>query len=294
MALDRSITLLSDDAVVFLSGATYNTKKGGDDTGSSKPKGGGSFVPRHLRPGDTSSLLLGTTLATEGHILLLCCVNHVCHFRSCPMSWIRNPHKFRQVIDASIVYDPWTRESQGFGFVTMPCVKEAYRYIKYLNRFVMQDQVITAEKPLGLNFFDNLLSDIMPADLELSPTDKHIFIEELLLNALNKQVRSAEDSGGRRTLKMCLGMLKFMRNRSDQNFVAYRKVYPSWRWYEKQDGIEHIQSNSEDQAPEFYNIMLERSKGDRYGYDLVFVDAMHKANYASRICHSCNPNCEAK
>ncbi|KAL5649562.1 hypothetical protein ACJX0J_040371, partial [Zea mays] len=35
---------------------------------------------------------------------------------------------------------------QGFGFVTMPCVKEAYRYIKYLNRFVMQDQVITAEK----------------------------------------------------------------------------------------------------------------------------------------------------
>jgi len=27
---------------------------------------------------------------------------------------------------------------------------------------------------------------------------------------------------------------------------------------------------------------------------LVFVDAMHKANYASRICHSCNPNCEAK
>lgn len=113
----------------------------------------------------------------------------------------------------------------------------------------------------------------MPADLELSPTDKHIFIEEvidtrlhaplsisvqalnlpkifsmqLLLNALNKQVRhftgsgntpmtynlrpvieeiqrSAEDSGDRRNLKMCLGMLKSMRNRCDQNFVAYRKV----------------------------------------------------------------------
>jgi [histone H3]-lysine4 N-trimethyltransferase ATXR3 len=70
---------------------------------------------------------------------------------------------------------------------------------------------------------------------------------QLLLNALNKQVRhftglgntpmtynirpvieeiqrSAEDSGDRRTLKMCLGMLKSMRNRSDQNFVAYRKV----------------------------------------------------------------------
>ncbi|AQK51566.1 Histone-lysine N-methyltransferase ATXR3 [Zea mays] len=145
--------------------------------------------------------------------------------------------------------------------------------------------------------------------------------EELLLNALKKQVRhftglgntlmtynlrpvieeiqrSAEDSGDRRNLKMCLGMLKSMRNRCDQNFVAYRKglgvvcnkkggfgvddfvveffgeVYPSWRWYEKQDGIKHIQNNSEDQAPEFYNIMLERPKGNRDGYDLVFVDAM--------------------
>ncbi|BAT04105.1 Os08g0180100, partial [Oryza sativa Japonica Group] len=74
----------------------------------------------------------------------------------------------------------------------------------------------------------------------------------------------------------------------------FGEVYPSWRWYEKQDGIKHIQNNSDDQAPEFYNIMLERPKGDRDGYDLVFVDAMHKANYASRICHSCNPNCEAK
>ncbi|ONM21713.1 Vacuolar iron transporter 1.2 [Zea mays] len=68
----------------------------------------------------------------------------------------------------------------------------------------------------------------------------------LHLNALNKQVRhftglgntpmtynlrpvieeiqrSAEDSGDKRNLKMCLGMLKSMRNRCDQNFVAYRK-----------------------------------------------------------------------
>jgi hypothetical protein len=74
-----------------------------------------------------------------------------------------------------------------------------------------------------------------------------IFSMQLLLNTLNKQVRhftgsgntpmtyclrpvieeiqrSAEDSGDRRTSKMCLGMLKAMRNRSDQNFVAYRKV----------------------------------------------------------------------
>ena len=43
-----------------------------------------------------------------------------------------------------------------------------------------------------------------------------------------------------------------------------------------------------------HNKSLQRHIPDRDGYDLVFVDAMHKANYASRICHSCNPNCEAK
>ena len=33
---------------------------------------------------------------------------------------------------------------------------------------------------------------------------------------------------------------------------------------------------------------------DADGYDLVVIDAMHKAKYASLICHSCHPHCEAK
>ncbi|CAL5399383.1 unnamed protein product [Camellia sinensis] len=73
----------------------------------------------------------------------------------------------------------------------------------------------------------------------------------------------------------------------------YDMVYPGWKWFEKQDGIRSLQKSSKDPAPEFYNIYLERPKGDADGYDLV-VDAMHKANYASRIYHSCRPNCEAK
>ncbi|XP_051208058.1 histone-lysine N-methyltransferase ATXR3 isoform X1 [Lolium perenne] len=210
----------------------------------------------------------------------------------------------------------------------------------YQRRKAPDDEVLEQEV-YGIDpYTHNLLHDIMPAD-GWSSADKNTFIEELLLNTLNKQVRdftgsgntpmvyplkpvieeiqkSAEESGDRRNAKMCYGMLKAMRSRPEHNYVAYRKglgvvcnkkggfgvddfvieffgeVYPSWRWYEKQDGIKHIQNNSEDQAPEFYNIMLERPKGDRDGYDLVFVDAMHKANYASRICHSCNPNCEAK
>ncbi|XP_009144717.1 histone-lysine N-methyltransferase ATXR3 [Brassica rapa] len=120
------------------------------------------------------------------------------------------------------------------------------------------------------------------------------------------------------TMRMCQGILKAIESRSDDNYVSYRKglgvvcnkqsgfvvedfvveflgeVYPVWKWFEKQDGIRSLQENKTDPAPEFYNIYLERPKGDADGYDLVVVDAMHKANYASRICHSCRPNCEAK
>ena len=38
------------------------------------------------------------------------------------------------------------------------------------------------------------------------------------------------------------------------------QVYPAWKWFEKQDGIRALQKNSQDPAPEFYNIYLERPK----------------------------------
>ena len=50
------------------------------------------------------------------------------------------------MIDASVVQDPWTKESRGFGFVTMATVKEADRCIKYLDRSVLEGRVITVEK----------------------------------------------------------------------------------------------------------------------------------------------------
>lgn len=57
----------------------------------------------------------------------------------------------------SIVLDPWTRESRGFGFVTMASVKEADRCVKYLDRSVLEGRVITVEKD-GIYMFFNLLS----------------------------------------------------------------------------------------------------------------------------------------
>ncbi|KAH7542302.1 hypothetical protein FEM48_Zijuj02G0059000 [Ziziphus jujuba var. spinosa] len=51
-----------------------------------------------------------------------------------------------KVVDVHLVVDPWTRESRGFGFVTMSTVEEADRCIKYLNRSVVEGRVITVEK----------------------------------------------------------------------------------------------------------------------------------------------------
>ncbi|XP_064946574.1 histone-lysine N-methyltransferase ATXR3-like isoform X2 [Musa acuminata AAA Group] len=217
----------------------------------------------------------------------------------------------------------------------IPEVKE-YKPRKMLGVEVIEQEVYGIDP-----YTHNLLLDSMPDEPDWPLADRHKFIEESLLRTLNKQVRqftgsgntpmvyplqpvvedmqkNAEEGGDKRAVKICQAILKAIRNRHDDNYVAYRKglgvvcnkregfeqddfvveflgeVYPAWKWFEKQDGIRSLQKNSQDPAPEFYNIYLERPKGDRDGYDLVVVDAMHKANYASRICHSCRPNCEAK
>jgi RNA recognition motif-containing protein len=61
-----------------------------------------------------------------------------------------------EVIDASIVLDPWTRESRGFGFVTMATLKEAERCIKYLDRSVLEGRVITVEKVFSQDRYSDI------------------------------------------------------------------------------------------------------------------------------------------
>uniref|UniRef100_A0A0D6QUR6 RRM domain-containing protein n=1 Tax=Araucaria cunninghamii TaxID=56994 RepID=A0A0D6QUR6_ARACU len=50
------------------------------------------------------------------------------------------------VVECHLVVDPRTRESRGFGFVTMASLEDAERCIKYLNRSVIEGRVITVEK----------------------------------------------------------------------------------------------------------------------------------------------------
>ncbi|KAF6173975.1 hypothetical protein GIB67_039926 [Kingdonia uniflora] len=217
----------------------------------------------------------------------------------------------------------------------IPEVKD-YKPRKQLGEEVLEQEVYGIDP-----YTHNLLLDSMPDEVDWPLSDKHMFIEDVLLRTLNTQVRhftgsgnapmtyllqpvveeiqkTAEENNDKLGIKMCYSILKAMRNRPEDNYVAYRKglgvvcnkeegfgeddfvveflgeVYPVWKWFEKQDGIRSLQKNDSDTATEFYNIYLERPKGDRDGYDLVVVDAMHKANFASRICHSCRPNCEAK
>ncbi|VVA90297.1 unnamed protein product [Arabis nemorensis] len=51
-----------------------------------------------------------------------------------------------KVTDVHLVLDPWTRESRGFGFISMETVGDANRCIRYLDHSVLQGRVITVEK----------------------------------------------------------------------------------------------------------------------------------------------------
>ncbi|XP_058083852.1 serine/arginine-rich splicing factor SR45a-like isoform X6 [Magnolia sinica] len=51
-----------------------------------------------------------------------------------------------KVVECHLVMDPRTRESRGFGFVTMETVQDADRCVKYLNRSVLEGRLITVQK----------------------------------------------------------------------------------------------------------------------------------------------------
>lgn len=51
-----------------------------------------------------------------------------------------------KVVECQLVKDPRTRESRGFGFVTMETNEDADRCIKHLNRSVLEGRLITVEK----------------------------------------------------------------------------------------------------------------------------------------------------
>ncbi|KAJ7955332.1 serine/arginine-rich splicing factor SR45a-like [Quillaja saponaria] len=55
-------------------------------------------------------------------------------------------NKKGKVVDCHLVTDPRTRESRGFGFITMETTEDADRCVKYLHRSVFEGRLITVEK----------------------------------------------------------------------------------------------------------------------------------------------------
>ncbi|KAL2544129.1 serine/arginine-rich splicing factor SR45a-like [Forsythia ovata] len=51
-----------------------------------------------------------------------------------------------KVVECHLVTDPHSKESRGFGFVTMETTEDADRCIKYLNRSVLESRLITVQK----------------------------------------------------------------------------------------------------------------------------------------------------
>ena len=56
-----------------------------------------------------------------------------------------------QVKKASVMYDPHTRESRGFGFVTMESAEEADAAIAALNATDLMGKVINVEKVIPVS-----------------------------------------------------------------------------------------------------------------------------------------------
>lgn len=44
---------------------------------------------------------------------------------------------------------------------------------------------------------------------------------------------------------------------------------------------------------DFYNILVEKHKEEPKGRDLFIIDPIINGNFASRLSHSCDPNCWA-
>nr|POE73391.1 histone-lysine n-methyltransferase atxr3 [Quercus suber] len=151
----------------------------------------------------------------------------------------------------------------------------------YKTRKLLGDEDIEQEV-YGINpYTHSLLLDSMPKELDWPLLEKHLFIEDVLLRTLNKQVRNFTGTGSGNTPMMFSLQLVIEENEKlseDRDIEAVKMC---------QGILKAIDSHPNDRYVAY-------TKDDADGYDLVVIDAMHKANYASLICHSCRPNCEAK
>ena len=138
-----------------------------------------------------------------------------------------------------------TKESE----MELPEVKD------YKTRKLLGDEDIKQEV-YGIDpYTHNLLLDSTPKELDWPLLEKHLFIEDVLLRTLNKQIRNFVGTRSRNTpmmyslqlvieeneklfedrdikdVKMCRGILKGINSHPDDRYVAYRKVYTTFFFF---------------------------------------------------------------
>ncbi|XP_073385766.1 uncharacterized protein [Physcomitrium patens] len=122
-----------------------------------------------------------------------------------------------KVLECRLVLDPRTRESRGFGFVTMEHLEDAERCIKYLNRSTLEGRIITVEKLLLSQTL--LVSSLRP----LGPPEFGSTLPPLLLSHLVSSAATVKIARTNPTLE-----LGFMRsNGSSQGIqISVLQVLP--------------------------------------------------------------------
>uniref|UniRef100_A0ACD5WZM3 Uncharacterized protein n=3 Tax=Avena sativa TaxID=4498 RepID=A0ACD5WZM3_AVESA len=116
-----------------------------------------------------------------------------------------------EVIDASIVLDPWTRESRGFGFVTMATLKDAERCIKYLTVRCWKVESLLLRRQREDEVETQLLEDILALNHRVDggiPQACHLLGETVTAHAtrLSGSVLILPTTEGDRTLDMTGGV----------------------------------------------------------------------------------------
>lgn len=162
--------------------------------------------------------------------------------------------------------------------------------------------VDTGERMVGGDLQDFFYSENMEAkellqEVEMLARGIEVLIKQLGIKQLRDCVRSFSKGLG----VVCVNPRGILRNSLIVRYFG--EVYPPWFWYLKQDAIKSFLSKLKkghcrklaqyrtNYNMEFYNIFLEKHRDEPQGTELLVIDPIIKGNYASRLSHSCDPNC---
>ena len=131
-------------------------------------------------------------------------------------------------------------------------------------------------------------------DTTLSFTNQDKELAQILLTAFEGRIKMQEEHFQIHLKRLGMKWIRKQGIKTNEFLIEYfGEVYPCWRWYEKEDALKDSQNRGKlsKDLPDFYNIVLERQPDDPAGYNILTIDPILKGSYASRLSHSCFPNC---